>query len=189
MNIKLNRFLWLGAAVALLQSGALYAMVEQHASVLRNGTDITLVAQPFDPHDLLRGDYVYLSYGISSIDANKISGTRPAANEPADIHVTLKQGDDGAWVFSGAAWQRREDLQPGEIQLRGRTARFTTATQVVRVDYGIERFYVPEGQGQAIENQQRERKIEVVIAVLPTGDAQIRTLKNDGKVLYEEPIY
>ena len=39
------------------------------------------------------------------------------------------------------------------------------------------------------KTQQRERKIEAVIAVSPAGDAQIRALKDDGNVLYEEPIY
>lgn len=191
MTLKLNRFLWLGAGVALLQSGALYAMVAQHASILRNGTDITLLTEPVDPHDLLRGDYVTLGYGISNIEAGKISGTPPVADGLADIYVTVKQGDDGAWTFGGASWQRREDLQAGEIQLRGRTASFANATvyHQLRVTYGIERYYVPEGQGKAIEDQQRERKIEAVIAVSPAGDAQIRALKDDGNVLYEEPIY
>jgi uncharacterized membrane-anchored protein len=191
MTLKINRFLWLGAAVAVLQSGALYAMVAQHASILRNGTDITLLTEPVDPHDLLRGDYVTLGYGISNIEAGKVSGTPPIANGLADIYVTVKQGDDGAWIFSAASWQKREDLQPGEIQLRGRTASFTNAAvyHQLRVTYGIERYYVPEGQGRAVESRQRERKIEAVIAVLPSGDAQIRALKDDGNVLYEEPIY
>lgn len=189
MKIRYNRFLLLGVVVALLQSGALYAMVEQHASVLRSGTDVTLVTEPVDPHDLLRGDYVHLNYAISSIATDKINGTRPIANEPVDIYVTVKQGDDGAWMLSAASWQRRKDLQPGEIQLHGRTSRPSATMHVVRVDYGIERYYVPEGQGRMIENQQQKRKIEAVIAVSPAGDARIRALKDDGAVLYEEPIY
>jgi uncharacterized membrane-anchored protein len=191
MTIKLNRFLWLGAAVALLQSGALYAMVEQHASVLRNGSDITLVPkQPVDPHDLLRGDYVYLSYAISNIEAGKVTGTQPASTKDADIYVTMKQGDDGAWTFASASWQKREELQAGEIQLHGHTSRFNASpTSEIRVDYGIERYYVPEGHGLAIEAQQREHRIEAVIAVSPGGEARIRALKEDGRVLYEEPIY
>lgn len=191
MTLKINRYLWLGAAVAVLQSGALYAMVAQHASILRNGTDITLLSEPVDPHDLLRGDYVTLGYGISSLEAGKVSGTPPAVDGMTDIYVTVKQGDDGAWIFSAASWQKREELQAGEIQLRGRTMSYTNATvyHQLRVTYGIERYYVPEGQGRVIESRQRERKIEAVIAVSPSGDAQIRALKDDGNVLYEEPIY
>ncbi len=187
-----RRILWIGALVAQLQSGALYAMVAQRASILRNGSDITLLTEPVDPHDLMRGDYVTLGYGISNIEAAKVSGKPPVGEDRlADIYVTVKQGDDGAWIFSSASWQKRDDLQPGEVQLRGRTAGFANAVVYpqLRVNYGIERYYVPEGQGRAIEDQQRESKIEAVIAVSPAGDAQIRALKDNGMLLYEEPVY
>ncbi len=189
--MKINRYIWLGAAVAILQSGALYAMVAQRASILRSGTNITLLTEPVDPHDLLRGDYVTLGYGISNVEAGKVSGTPPVADGLADIYVTVKQGDDGAWMFSEASWQKREGLPDGEVQLRGRTTSHNNAAAYsqLRVTYGVERYYVPEGDGLAIENQQRERKIEAVIAVSPNGDAQIRALKDEGKLLYEEPMY
>ncbi len=191
MTLKINRYIWLGAAVAILQSGALYAMVAQRASILRSGTNITLLTEPVDPHDLLRGDYVTLGYGISNVEAGKVSGTPPVADGLADIYVTVKQGDDGAWMFSEASWQKREGLSDGEVQLRGRTTSHNNAAAYsqLRVTYGVERYYVPEGDGLAIENQQRERKIEAVIAVSPNGDAQIRALKDEGKLLYEEPMY
>jgi len=191
MMLKPKRIIWLGMAVALLQSGILYAMVEQRASILRNGADITLLTEPVDPRDFLRGDYVTLGYGISSIAADRISGTLPVASGHADIYVTVKQGDDGAWAFAGASWQKRDDLPEGEVELRGQTRSFVNSPLYgqVGVNYGIERYYVPEGQGKAIEDQQRERKIEAVIAVSDAGEAQIRALKDDGKVLYEEPVY
>ena len=191
MILKVNRLLLLGAAVALLQSGALYAMVAERASILRSGTTITLTTEPVDPHDFLRGDYVTLGYSISNVEASKVTGTPPATEGLADIYVTVKAADDGHWTFAGASWQKRNDLQPGEIQLRGRTAGYANAAVYhdLRIQYGIERYYVPEGQGRLIEDQQRERKIEAVIAVSPSGDAQIRALRNNGEILYEEPVY
>ena len=191
MKIKVNRFLWLGAAVALMQSGVLYAMVQQHVSILRDGTDITLQSEPVDPHDFLRGDYVTLRYAISNIEAGKISGAIPATDGPADVYVTVKEGDGGVWSFASASWQKRDDVPSGEVQLHGRTSSFANAAAYspLRITYGIERYYVPEGQGRVIEAQQQERKIEAVIAVSSAGDAQIRALKDNGNVLYEEPIY
>ncbi|MEK1888029.1 MAG: GDYXXLXY domain-containing protein [Phyllobacterium sp.] len=191
MISKMNRLVWMGAVVAVLQSGALYAMVAERASILRNGTNITLLTEPVDPHDFLRGDYVTLGYGISTIEASKVTGTPPATTGLADIYVTVKQADDGSWGVGTASWQKRENLETGEIQLRGRTAGYANAAiyHDLRIQYGIERYYVPEGEGRVIEDQQRERRIEAVIAVSPSGDAQIRALKNNGEVLYEEPAY
>lgn len=190
MMFKFKRIIWLGIAVALLQSGVLYAMVEQRAAILRNGKDITLLSEPVDPRDFLRGDYVTLSYAISNIAFDKISGTAPAEGD-GDIYVSVKLADDGSWSFNSASWQKRNDVPANEIELHGQTSAFinSPAYSQVHVNYGIERYYVPEGEGRAIEDQQRERKIEAVIAVNDAGDAQIRALKDDGKVLYEEPLY
>ncbi|MDQ0998930.1 putative membrane-anchored protein [Phyllobacterium ifriqiyense] len=186
-----KRIIWLGIIVALLQSGALYAMVEQRASILRSGKDVILLSQPIDPRDFLRGDYVILSYDISNVSIDKISGTRPDAKGLINVYVTLVKGADERWNFASASWQARTDLKPDEVQLRGRTPNYAyfASDNTYHVDYGIERYYVPEGQGLAIEEQQRERKIDVVIAVSNEGDAQIRALRSDGKVLYEEPLY
>ncbi|MGH7004567.1 MAG: GDYXXLXY domain-containing protein [Alphaproteobacteria bacterium] len=188
--IRIPRIVWLGMAVALLQSGALYAMVEQRAAILRNGNDITLLTEPVDPRDFLRGDYVTLGYAISAIAAGDIAGTAPTARGAADIYVSVKRDGAGAWGFSAASWQRRDDLPEGEVQLHGQVRNVATPFPgKIRVNYGIERYYVPEGQGKAIEAQQRERRIEAVIAVSSEGDAQIRALKDNGAVLYEEPLY
>lgn len=186
-----KRIIWLGIIVALLQSGALYAMVEQRASILRSGTDVILLSEPIDPRDFLRGDYVTLSYDISNISADKIIGNRPEAGDRADIYITLVKGADERWGFAGASWQARTDLKPNEVQLRGRTPNYAyfASDNTHHVNYGIERYYVPEGEGLAIEEQQRERKIDVVVAVSNDGNAQIRALRSDGKVLYEEPLY
>lgn len=186
-----KRIIWLGIIVALLQSGALYAMVEQRASILRGGKDVILLSEPIDPRDFLRGDYVTLSYDISSIGSDKISGTRPETRGLIDVYVTLVKGTDERWSFAGASWNPRSDLKPDEVQIRGHMLNdgYLGPDSTYRVNYGIERYYVPEGQGIAIEEQQRERKIDVVVAVSEEGEAQIRALRSDGNVLYEEPLY
>ncbi len=186
-----KRIIWLGIVVAMLQSGALYAMVEQRASILRSGRDVILLSQPIDPRDFLRGDYVTLSYEISNLGADKIIGKRPDEGGRADIYVTLAEGADKRWSFAGASWQARTDLKPDQVQIRGRTLNYAhfAADSTYHITYGIERYYVPEGQGRAIEEQQSERNIDVVIAISGEGDAQIRALRSSGKVLYEEPLY
>ena len=57
------------------------------------------------------------------------------------------------------------------------------------VQYGIERYYVPEGEGRAIEADMRERPFAVLVAVGSDGTPQIKALMDGDKVLFEEPLY
>lgn len=178
----------MAALSALFQSGILYAAIENRASILRDGKDIVLLTQPVDPRDLMRGDYVTLGYGISSIPRSEITGTPDG--DHADIYVAVKPGADGNWQFSRASFQLIGDLAAGEVMMKGRT-RYAVSQQpeLVSVDYGIERYYIPEGEGARIEDEQRQQNIQAVIAVSPAGVAQIKALNENGKPLYQEPLY
>jgi len=56
----------------------------------------------------------------------------------------------------------------------------------VRVRYGIESYFVPEGTGKALETQVRDRRIAALVAVDRGGNSAIKGLKVDGKTIYEE---
>ncbi|KXF77277.1 hypothetical protein ATN84_07705 [Paramesorhizobium deserti] len=189
-----DKAIWLFAMatlVALFQSSILYASIERRASVLRDGRDVVLLTRPVDPRDLMRGDYVTLGYAISSIKRSDITGTPDDKTGNADIYVTVKAGSDGNWQFSRASFQPIEDVAAEEVMLKGRT-RYSVPTQsdaLVSVDYGIERYYVPEGKGGAIDDAQRQQNVQAVVAVSASGEAQIKALKENGKPLYEEPLY
>ena len=60
------KFVLFGAA-GLIQIGLVALMVVDRVNILRTGTDVTLQTRPVDPRDLLRGDYVTLSYEISRV--------------------------------------------------------------------------------------------------------------------------
>jgi uncharacterized membrane-anchored protein len=184
----------IGAAivVALVQCGVLGWMIQSRASILSHGTEIVLKTEPVDPRDLLRGDYVTLGYEVSQIPAKEI--TAPAGGwytEGSYVYVVLKKGGDGVWARSRASAEPISDLKGDELLLRGR-ARFTfepQSEQTVSVDYGIERFYVPEGEGRAIETAQQQKRIDAVVMVDKNGKAQIKALRDNGVSLYEEPLY
>jgi uncharacterized membrane-anchored protein len=63
------------------------------------------------------------------------------------------------------------------------------------VAYGLEKYFVPQGGGRAIELAQvrtgpdRRSRVTVVAAVAPDGRAAIKRLLIDGQVLYAEPPY
>jgi uncharacterized membrane-anchored protein len=60
---------------------------------------------------------------------------------------------------------------------------------MVPLTFGIERYYVPEGQGRPIEDGVREKALHVVVAIAGNGQAQIKSLRMDGQTLYDEPLY
>ncbi len=189
--LRRNR-LFAALTVALIQCAILGYMIQSRASILKNGTEIVLKTEPIDPRDLLRGDYVTLGYSISQFAATEIAGgSNTFLDEATPVYVALKKDADGSWQKSRVSITRISDLKPDEVLIAGRSANgFTPQTSDnVRVNYGIERFYVPEGEGKPIEEAQGERRIDAVLMVDANGRAQMKALRDNGVALYEEPIY
>ena len=57
------------------------------------------------------------------------------------------------------------------------------------IKYGIESYFVPEGEGKRLEDLVRERKLQVLVAVGADGEAAIKGLLIDGALQYEEPLF
>lgn len=178
------------ALVASAQSGVLGYMVESRAQVLRNGQEIVLRTQPVDPNDIMRGDYVTLGYVISSIDPKQISGNESVTAGNAKVYVALKKTGEG-WVFSRASWQQITDKTTDEVVITGKTGGnyYAGGTGPVPVQYGFESFYVPQGEGKVIEDGQRAQAVDAVIAVDSSGTSQMKSLRLNGKTLYDVPLY
>jgi uncharacterized membrane-anchored protein len=178
------------AIAALIQTGVLVYMIESRASILRSGKEVVLETVPVDPRDLLRGDYVILSYPLSRIENAKIAGTVPPSDGARPVYVALVPGEGGRHEFARASWQPFGDLKPEEVLIVGRTPdSFYMETEIVPLTFGIERYYVPEGEGKPIEDGVRENTVEVVAAVTSAGKAQVKSLRLNGATLYEEPLY
>ncbi|MFD1197406.1 GDYXXLXY domain-containing protein [Brucella gallinifaecis] len=190
MSLFKSKWLYAGAvAAALLQTGILYASIEKRASVLRSGHEVVLQTRPVDPRDLMRGDYVVLGYDITSIDRNIIKGT--PIDQSRVVYVALKPGANGIWHISRASFVPFDDLSGDEVQIRGESPYAITdyPGATINIRYGIERYYVPEGEGRAIEDGQRDLEITAVVAIDDAGTAVIKALRNKGKQLYQEPLY
>ncbi|MDT6940673.1 GDYXXLXY domain-containing protein [Brucella pseudogrignonensis] len=190
MSLLKSKWLYAGAVVAAaLQTGILYASIEERASVLRSGHEVVLQTRPVDPRDLMRGDYVILGYDITSIDRKLINGS--PVDGSRTVYVSLKPGDGGIWHVARASFTPFTDLALDEVQIRGEStyaiSDYPDATLTLR--YGIERYYVPEGEGRVIEDSQRDLEITAVVAVNDAGTAVIKALRDKGTQLYEEPLY
>lgn len=189
--IFFSRFKYaLAGLLAFGQIAVLFSMIEGRANILRYGREIVLLTEPVDPRDLLRGDYVILGYAISQIASPLIQGQKPNATGAIAVYVAMIKGTGTDWVFARASWQPILDQKSEEIILTGMTsAYFAPNNDPVSLTYGIERYYVPEGQGKDIERGQAEQAVRVTLGVTNAGKAQIKSLSLDGKTLYAEPLY
>lgn len=190
-----DRLVALSLVVALAQISFLTWVIAGRAEILRDGREIALRVHPVDPRDLLRGDYVRLGYDISSIPVSLIENlpTDLATTRAGPIYVRIKKAEDGYWhAVSASLYEPASAAEDdGTVELRGQVAAGWSLgpDASLSVDYGIERFYLPEGEGRAIEQDMRIRAFGIRLAVASDGTAQIKALMDGETTLYEEPLY
>jgi uncharacterized membrane-anchored protein len=183
------------AVAGLIQVALVAVMVFDRIRILRAGTEVTLQTRPVDPRDFLRGDYVTLFYDISSLPAGALKDT-PIAGRGVPIYVKLAPGRDG--IYHAVSLHLEPVAVSGnEVLIAGRlnsgfhcgSLGHRTLCDRLGIKYGIERYFVPEGEGRAIESARNEGKVTVVAAVAPGGRAAIKRLLIDGKPVYDEPMF
>jgi uncharacterized membrane-anchored protein len=180
------------ALAALVLIGAVLYLVQDRAGILSRGQEVTLVTQPVDPRDLFRGDFVVLGYEIGTLDLKALPGDRQFRRNDA-IWVTLLPDAEGiARPVATATTPPRTDA--GQVVIRGRVTSANGCTTAdgctrVRVAYGLESYFVPEGEGRRIEEARNARLTRIVAAVTPDGRAAIKRLLIDGRTVHEEPLY
>ena len=176
--------------VAGLQTLILGYIIQSRASILASGTEILLKTAPVDPRDFLRGDYVVLNYDISSIPVSTVTGGIPAEAGEQTLWVRLKRQPDGFWGIVESSFR---ELPAALDTVVLRSLPFYSygpgSGETIRVEYGIERYYVPEGEGKPLEEARNEGVVSIAASVSSSGAAQIRSLVVDGKPAYEEPLY
>lgn len=188
-----RRLVLVALAVALLQIAVLGWIINGRAVILRDGSEVTLQVQPVDPRDLLRGDYISLAYNISSLPV-ALFGTGRADADPAErtVFVRLRPDADGIWKAVAARYGDRPEGEAGpeDIDVKGRAEIGPDAdAQFVPVEYGIERFYLPEGEGKALQDTMRERPFRMKVAVAGDGTPQIKAFYDGDTLIFAEPLY
>ena len=157
---------WLVTAIWLVVAGGLWAF---HDYQLRNGTEIALKTAPVDPRDLLRGDYVVLRYDVSRLTpAEDRQPWAFAADQVVYVPLIEAQGE---WVADGLERYPPED----RLYLRGRIR--SSGTDWAEVVYGIESFFVPEGEGLRYEEARNRDRLWAVLSVSPHGVGYLKRLE------------
>ncbi len=159
-----TRWLWV---IVALQAVFLLSWAGYHETVRQTAPTLRLKGLPVDPRDILRGDYMTMNYEISRHPVP--TGWEQGQSE---VYVVFKtqdkfqmideillsepaSTDSRRWVVAQAYGDRKSTL---------------------RLNYGIERFFVPEGRGTP-----RFKTIEVEASISPTHRLYIKRMLLDGK--------
>ena len=190
-RLQTGRFYLVAAIlVAGLQTLILGYIIQSRAAILASGTEVLLKTAPVDPRDFLRGDYVVLNYDISSVPVSTVTGGIPAEAGEQTLWVRLKRQPDGFWGIVESSFA---ELPAASDTVVLRSLPFYSygpgSGETIRVEYGIERYYVPEGEGKPLDEARNEGVVSIAASVSSSGAAQIRSLVVDGKPAYEEPLY
>jgi uncharacterized membrane-anchored protein len=190
---RIPKLVLFGAA-GLIQIALIGLMVADRVMILRTGVDVTLQTRPLDPRDFLRGDYVVLGYDISSVPAGALAAEH-SAGRANPVFVKLGPNRDGFYEAI-SVHPTPVDVARPEVLIRGHVVSGLNCgrdgcsfDRTLQVRYGIESYFVPEGEGRKLESARNQRKLTVVAAVAPTGRAAIKRLLIDGAPVYDEPWF
>jgi uncharacterized membrane-anchored protein len=157
---------------------ALVGLAIGHAAVGWFGTEIRLKTKPIDPQDLLYGDYVALFYDISEVPFSYWQGEGEPNGDP--VYVVLKP-EEGVYVVKEVV-QHRPQTEPGEVFLKAKAETGwwmdRDEQDSLRLTYGLERYYVPEGTGTAWEDPEKTPVVHVKVA--PWGQGKIERLEPES---------
>jgi len=177
--------------IALLMTLALIGMVAKKQYTLYTGELVVLKTEPIDPRSLFRGDYVILNYAISRLDSKQYPELQKLRHNDA-VYVTLQQQGE-FWQAVAVHASYPDQVGAGEVVIRGHIdqpwLRIGRLEGQVRVDYGIESYFVPEGEGRELERLRNKERLSLQVAVDRFGNAGIRAVLVDGKPRYVETLF
>ena len=174
----------LGVVVAL-QTLALVAMVAMKQWTLATGTPVLLETEPIDPRSLFRGDYVRLAYAISDLDHARFPGLE--GFERHDEIFVLLRAAEPYWEPVSIHHDRPE-VPAQHVAIKGEVG-YSTSQHETSVRYGIENYFVPEGEGRALERPAEGEEVSLLVAVDRAGNAGIKAVLVNGEVRYEESLF
>jgi len=137
---------------------------------LKYGQPVLLKTEPIDPRSLFRGNYVRLNYSISSVDGDLAA--QPFRRHEV-VYVALKP--EGRYHVADALLHEPPEQGPF---IRGRVR--WAGSEIYRIDYGIEAFFMPKRKALAAQQAVREKEAWAQVYLLDSGKAAIADLLCEG---------
>ena len=153
--MKKNKFLGLIAVPFIV----ILAFILIKSFTLTTGTDILLETAPIDPVDLFRGNYVALSYVISTVNLETTPHDKEFI-EKETIYALLSQKDE-FWTIDKVS-HKKPQVQQNQVCMKGKVTSSWRENQV-RVEWGIESFFLPTDQAKKVEREREDAKAGITV--------------------------
>ncbi len=191
-----RKYLWLALiGVAVVQVAVLGKIVWDRHTLIQHGREIVMQVTPVDPRDMFRGDYVILGFPMSRIEytGEKFGALSVGLMRGDEVYVTMTPGSDDAWSVAKVSASYPKDTAANDAVVKGRVewvdehAGPGKAWATAR--FGIEKYFVPEGEGKVLENKVRVGAIKAVIALGSDGAAALKGLIVGGERHVDPPLF
>lgn len=183
--------------IIALQTVALIGMVGMKQYTLSTGVPIVLKTLPIDPRSLFSGDYVRLNYSISQLPIDRLDGDKEFERNDT-IYVVVRQ--EAEYWEALAVYHALPTVLAGQVAIKGRVEYVSQRNwrprgespemaKSISVKYGVENYYVPEGEGRALERPKPDETISIRLVVDKYGNAAIKAVLVNGVERYEEQVF
>ena len=132
------------------------------------GREVRLRAQPVDPLDVFRGNFVVLTYGISNLPV-----TVPVTRGQRVCVRLTERGEE--WTGSFA-----DTSEPEGTSICGRARSDADPGESVGIEYGIENYFASAERAQELEEEIAGGDLYVVVDLDDDGSAKIERVEVDG---------
>ena len=183
--------------IVVLQTVALLGMVGMKQYTLSTGVPVVLKTQPIDPRSLFSGDYVRLNYTISQLALDKFEGDKDFQRGDA-VYVVLMKGIE---YWEPVSVHRRYPAATAEqVVIKGKVEFLNNQRQIpvpgqppetakmINVKYGVENYYVPEGEGRNLERPKPGETLSIRVVVDKYGNPAIKAVLINGVERYVEKL-
>jgi uncharacterized membrane-anchored protein len=155
------------AAVVFVQLALPLALAGLAAADLAFGKEIRLLAQPVDPLDVFRGNYVVLRYEISQLQVPY--DVQKGQQLCADLFETASEVYSARYAYDGPAGDRKTICGHATADARG--------GESVGIEYGIETYYASAERAREIGASIANGRLYVVVDLDEDGGARIEKLE------------
>lgn len=149
----MKKRIWLAIIVAV-QAVLLLSIAGKYYYVQATGTPITLRTAPVDPSDLFYGEYVSLRYEIDTLPLSKMGIQLKLEDQGRVVYVLVEPAGKQPWYEARGVYLSPPSLQANQAVLRAHVDYIDEYADTLHLNYGLNRYYLPEGLGKEMEQKE-----------------------------------